>query len=226
MKKIKRSSLSIFIFILIIELIRSDELSSSEFDRSVRKYKARPFRFQDDPTIISVTSDPNGNKPLRGIPAGGIKIYVNGTNFKAIKKPQIYVNYDGKQFNSNCITIDDEHMKCDSPVIPAESNELNADDPTKLEFGFLMDGVLSVQNLSSKGFQKFELCPNPSFDEFENGRKTYLTGYISITGKNLDCAAKEEDVIVTIEDTKCYIISISRQELLCHPQIDGLYKNE
>lgn len=199
-----------------------------EFDRSIRKYEAKPFEFRDNPTIISVSSDRNGKIPPKGIPAGGIKIYVNGTNFEVIEKPKMDVYYGGKQFNSSCTTIYNELMECDSPVISAENDELDANYPEKLHFGFIMDNVHKLQMVDFwfDEIKKFELCPNPSFNEFENGFETYTGGYIIITGENLDCAVKVEDVKVTIGHIICDVISISQQNLTCQPQIDDLFSNE
>jgi hypothetical protein len=40
------------------------------------------------------------DKPLRGIPAGGINVTVEGRNFDVIQEPMIYVVYNGTSYLS------------------------------------------------------------------------------------------------------------------------------
>lgn len=117
-------------------------------------------------------------------------------------------------------------MECDSPVIDADSHKLDAEDPNKLEFGFMMDDVAGVQNLSTKGQQKFELYPNPWYAPFEEDIKYFKSEYLTINGKNLDRASKETDVVVMIGDGVCNITSLSRQQLTCRPPTDVADSNE
>lgn len=191
-----------------------------EFDRANRDYNGDQFQYEDDPTIIYATSGPGGQKTPKGIPAGGIKIFVHGTNLRIIQNPKIYVHYDEKTFLSYCTALTNTEMECDSPIIDADSDRLSADDPIKLEFGFLMDDVASVQNLSSKGQQKFELYPNPWYAPFEEDIKYFKSEYLTINGRNLDRASKETDVIVMIGDGICNITSLSRHQLTCRPPTD------
>lgn len=198
-----------------------------EFDRAKREYDGDFFQYEDDPTIISAASGASGQKTPKGIPAGGIKIYVHGTNLRIIQDPRMYVYYDEKMFLSNCSALaNTEYMECDSPVIDADNDKLSADEPAKLEFGFIMDDVTGVQNLSAKGQQKFELYPNPTYEPFEEPTKYVKSEYLTINGRNLDRASKDSDVIVTIGDGICNITSLSRQQLTCRPISDGSDSNE
>lgn len=196
------------------------------FDGATRECDVDEYRFEDDPTIISAASGPTGQKTPKGIPAGGIKIYVHGTNLKIIQKPQMYVYYDDKTFVSHCTVLSNTDMECDSPVIDADSDKLDADDPAKLEFGFMMDDVTGVQNLSAKGQQKFELFPNPWYAPFEEDIKYFKSEYLTINGRNLDRASKETDVMVMIGESVCNITSLSRQQLTCRPPTDVSDSNE
>lgn len=198
-----------------------------EFDRAKREYGKDLFQYEDDPSIISATSgSSNSQKTPKGIPAGGIKIFVHGMNLRIIQDPKMYVYYDEKMFLSHCIALSNTDMECDSPVIDADSDKLNADDPVKLEFGFIMDDVAGVQNLSTKGQQKFELYPNPWYSAFEEDIKYFKSEYLTINGRNLDRASKETDVIVTIGNGLCNITSLSRQQLTCRPPPDASDSNE
>lgn len=196
------------------------------FDGATRECDIDEFRFEDDPTIISAASGSTGQKGPKGIPAGGIKIYVHGTNLKIIQQPKMYVYYDDKTFIAHCAVLSNTDMECDSPVIDADSDKLDADDPAKLEFGFMMDDVAGVQNLSTKGQQKFELFPNPWYAPFEEDIKYFKSEYLTINGRNLDRASKESDVMVMIGEGMCNITSLSRQQLTCRPPTDVSDSNE
>lgn len=72
-------------------------------------------------------------------------------------------------------------MICDSPAIEADESKLDADHPMKLEYGFIMDDVVGVQNLTSnKGFDHFLLYPNPVFKPFDKEVKYYKSDYLNI----------------------------------------------
>lgn len=72
-------------------------------------------------------------------------------------------------------------MICDSPKIEADESKLDADNPLKLEYGFKMDNVTGVLNLTMKnGFPHFLLYPNPDFSPFEKEVKYYKSDYLNI----------------------------------------------
>lgn len=74
-------------------------------------------------------------------------------------------------------------MICMSPVIDeVEDSKLDADNPLKLEYGFRMDNVTGVQNLtqSKKEFNPFLLYPNPTFNPFDKEVKYYKSDYLNI----------------------------------------------
>lgn len=188
-----------------------------EFGAVRREFDYRQgFRYDDDPTIELVTSNRTNKKILRGIPAGVSKIFVKGFNFKIMQKIQMYVYYENKTFESNCSAKTNIGMECDSPIIiSANSKELNADVPMKLEYGFIMDDVIGVRNLSTKGHPKFELYPNPFFDKFSEFVKYKDGNSLVITGKDLDLVCKESDMHVFIGSESCNITKLSRSSLEC-----------
>lgn len=73
-------------------------------------------------------------------------------------------------------------MTCLSPIIDAaEDSKLDADNPLKLEYGFRMDNVTGVQNLTmNKDFNPFLLYPNPEYIPFEKEVKYYKSDYLNI----------------------------------------------
>lgn len=188
------------------------------FDGRKRTYNGF-FEYVDDPTIESVESGVGGQMKIpKGLPAGGIKISVTGKNLGYIQNPLMYVYYDEKMFVSTCDVLSQTSMECRSPTIEIPDNViLDAEHPLPLEYGFRMDNVTGVQNLSQNGFQHFLLYPNPIYDMFDEDVKYYKSDYLTINGQHLDRACQESDVIVQIGSTYCNVTSLSRQQLTCRP---------
>ncbi|CAG0885210.1 unnamed protein product [Cyprideis torosa] len=188
--------------------------------RKERELESPWFAYVDDPVIISVESGIRGQaKVAKGIPAGGITLNVKGRNLDIIQRPKMYIYYKDRLFEERCQILRADLMECVAPRVDvAPGDRLSADNPAQLEFGFLMDGVESVKNLSSKpGFGKFLLYPNPYFFEFEEKPKHYKSDYLTINGENLDRASHEKDVRVLIGNGVCNVTSLSRSQLTCRP---------
>lgn len=190
------------------------------FDGGHRLYDGF-FEYVDDPTIKSVESGVASQVKIpKGIPAGGIKISVTGKNLGYIQSPQMYVYYDEKMFVSECKVISQESMICKSPTIEVPDNVmLDAEKPHPLEYGFRMDNVTGVQNLTQHGFNSFLLYPNPIYDVFDEEVKYYKSDYLTINGQHLDRACQESDVVVQIGNAFCNVTSLSRQQLTCRPPL-------
>lgn len=187
------------------------------FDNVARKYDKDFFRYVDDPTIISVATAKISQKAPSCIPAGGLDIIVHGTNLKIIQKPAFYVYYRSAHFYSDCNAQNDTVMTCVSPIIIVDNKNVNPDHPEKLEFGFIMDGVASVRDLSTKGHPKFELFPNPTYDPFPEMVKYIENQPLTMTGKNLNLACEISDVRVFVGENLCNITTFSRNLLECQP---------
>lgn len=193
------------------------------FDNGPREFNDYNFKYVLDPTVDQVSSGPSGQiKVPKGIPAGGIRIVVSGTQFTSIQAPSIYVYYKEHMYVSQCRVHSDTDMECPSPVIEADSRILDPENPMLLEYGFLMDNVLQVQNLSKKHNNHFELYPNPEYFTFEERVKYFKSEYLTINGRNLDRACKESDVEVKIGNGFCNITSLSRQQLTCRPPTEAV----
>lgn len=200
-----------------------------KFDNGGREFNGELFQYVADPIIDYVSSGPIGQiKSPKGIPSGGIKIDVIGNQFKYIQRPMMYVYYEQKMFLSVCNVTSNTEMVCDSPVIDADNAYLDSDRPLQLEYGFQMDDVVVVQNLSRRdNHNAFELYPNPIYTSFEENVKYYKSEYLTINGKNLDRACKESDVVVRIGAFGiCNITSLSRQQLTCRPPLEATDSNE
>ena len=71
-------------------------------------------------------------------------------------------------------------MACPSPNIIAQE-PLDAEHPLSLQYGFRMDNVTGVQNLSVKeGYSSFLLYPNPVYEPFDEEVKYYKSDYLTI----------------------------------------------
>ncbi|CAG0905179.1 unnamed protein product, partial [Cyprideis torosa] len=151
--------------------------------RKERELESPWFAYVDDPVITSVESGIRGQaKVAKGIPAGGITLNVKGRNLDIIQRPKMYIYYKDRLFEERCQILRADLMESVAPRVDmAPGDRLSADNPAQLEFGFLMDGLESVKNLSSKpGFGKFLLYPNPYFFEFEEKPKHYKSDYLTI----------------------------------------------
>lgn len=72
-------------------------------------------------------------------------------------------------------------MICDSPVLEVEESKLDPDNPLNLEYGFRMDNVSGVQNLTmNSNFKPFLLYPNPFFEKFDKEVKYYKSDYLNV----------------------------------------------
>uniref|UniRef100_A0A1B6CQ54 Sema domain-containing protein n=1 Tax=Clastoptera arizonana TaxID=38151 RepID=A0A1B6CQ54_9HEMI len=188
-----------------------------KFDKGDRQYDKELFEYVDDPNIESAESGVAGQiKTAKGVPAGGIQISVSGKNLLYIQKPQMYVYFNNKIFYSTCDVLSNSNMACPSPVVDIGDMQVDAEHPEKLEFGFKMDNVTGVQNLSST-LGHFLLYPNPIYEPFDEDVKYYKSDYLTINGQHLDRACQESDVMVQIGNSFCNVTSLSRQQLTCRP---------
>jgi plexin A len=82
-------------------------------------------------------------------------------------------------------------MECRSPSVPVLGQQISPEEPLSLDYGFLMDDVPSVRNLShSPNFPKFVLYPDPVYEKFDEEVKYYKSDYLTINGINLDRACQ------------------------------------
>ncbi|RWS26147.1 hypothetical protein B4U80_05869, partial [Leptotrombidium deliense] len=175
-------------------------------------------------TVESGSTGPKG--VVKGIPNGGISVSVKGYHLNSIQAPLIYVEVDGVKYNNTCDVESAVKMKCKSPRVPLDKLDFSKNDkgdaPLELDFGFIMDNVTSVMDLSKrlhKPFPKFLMFKNPEYYQFSEPDhiKYYKSDYLTINGANLDRASEETDVIVRIGNGFCNVISLSRSQLTCRP---------
>ncbi|CAG0913869.1 unnamed protein product [Notodromas monacha] len=188
------------------------------FDKGERALSNQTFEYTDDPVVTSVEHGLVGGgqtKSPKGIVAGGITIRVTGRRFDVVQNPQIYVEDDqGRRFYGRCAVETSESMFCQSPTVESDTSIIA---PMHMEYGFIMDNVIEVLNLSRRFNASFTLYPNPIFEKFEEKIKYYKSDYLTINGRELDRACTEADVIVRIGTKICNVTSLSRNQLTCRP---------
>lgn len=102
----------------------------------------------------------------------------------------MFVRYRDATHESPCHVLSNTRMECRSPAVPVLAS-IPAEDPLQLEYGFIMDDVPSVQNLSKlPGYLPFLLYPDPVYDRFDEEVKYYKSDYLTINGANLDRACQ------------------------------------
>uniref|UniRef100_A0A0K2U8T1 Plexin A [Tribolium castaneum] n=1 Tax=Lepeophtheirus salmonis TaxID=72036 RepID=A0A0K2U8T1_LEPSM len=202
----------------------SKELVKMIFDKGIRELECQKYEYVEDPIIHSVYSGSLGGrvqKILKGIVSGGINITVVGQNFNYIQEPIFYVHYKGNHYYSNpCNVVNNKKMFCLSPRVESLAwININQPEPIDLNFGFVMDNVDRVQNISNVLNSYFLLYPDPEFYKFdeEDGIKYYKFDYLTLNGKNLNRALKESDIKVRIGKKFCNVTSLSLNQLTCRP---------
>lgn len=174
-----------------------EEKALVSFDRGRRVFDDYKYLYVEDPSIKSVESG-SGNSPVRnprGIPGGGILVVVKGSNLNSVQKPEIYVEVEGMKFNSSCVVESATEMKCKSPAVPTEKLShlfpIIDGEPVELNYGFIMDHVSSVMDLTKKlnPFPKFLMYPDPVYYKFQETdlikyyKSDYLTINVSVVGR-------------------------------------------
>merc|ERR1711892_422343 len=132
---------------------------------------------------------------------------------------------DGRRYKSHCRVSTNVTMYWQSPSVDTldTSKWLNitTPQPKRLEYGFIMDNVDRVQNLSSQlMFSKWiDFYPDPEFTKFEdlNGIKLHKSDCLTLNGKNLNKAVTENDIQIRIGTQLCNVTSVSQNHLTCKP---------
>ncbi len=192
------------------------------FDKGTRMLEGRKYEFVEDPKIdYADTGNFGVRKVPAGIPSGGINITVVGANFNYIQDPEMYIAFQDKTFTGPCHVVDNKKMFCSSPKIDSVVTWRSIDnpDPMRVDFGFYMDDVKRVQNLSRVLNSHFLIYPDPELEPFteEDGIKYYKSDYLTLNGKNLNRASKETDMKVRIGSKFCNVTSLSLNQLTCKP---------
>ena len=165
--------------------IQGEEKVRVRFDNAIRTFDDYKYLYVEDPKITTVESGVKSGV-LRGITSGGQLVSVKGSNLNSVQKPMMYIEVRGVNYNSSCQVESASEMKCRTPRVSTEQvtplyPDSESGDPLELNFGFIMDDVKSVQDLTrrSNPFSKFQLYPDPVYHSFgePDGIKYYKADY-------------------------------------------------
>ncbi|XP_033744858.1 plexin-B-like isoform X3 [Pecten maximus] len=198
-----------------------DEMIRASIDGN-NIYGSLMFRYYDDPTIKSIS-------PVRSFLSGGRNITVVGTNFTCIQRPQMFtVVASRRSKESDCYILNSTMMKCPTPHMNFH-DELERLDRLRrstqqlsAQIGFIMDNVMSVQNLSHNFpgvASSLEYFPDPQVFNFteQGGEKEFKGEVLIIRGQGLNVAASKEDVTVMIGEKMCNVTNLVENEIYCTP---------
>ncbi|XP_065211359.1 plexin-2-like [Planococcus citri] len=204
------------------------------------KYPGRNFR--NGEFKFNYLDDPNIGKfdilPPRSIPAGGIRLYVIGKNFNLIQKPLFYIYNENmtKRYESECqVWHTGTTMLCLTPdILDIDSSSFNKSNPIRLNYGFVMDNVAYVQNISvnttNNNFKRLMLYPNPTFKSSYEEIKTSTIGNdesLIIEGENVNLVCREAEFIVKVGNRSCEVKLLTAHGLNCHlPPPNRLKKSD
>ncbi|XP_065210841.1 hepatocyte growth factor receptor-like [Planococcus citri] len=191
------------------------------------------FNYLEDPNI-----DRFDTQPPKSIPAGGIRLYVVGKNFNSIQKPLFYIYNEDmtKRYESECqVWHTGATMLCLTPdILDIDSSSFNKSNPIRLNYGFVMDNVAYVQNISvntsHNKFKRLMLYPNPTFKSSNEEIKTSAIGNVEsliIEGKNMDLVCTVNEIVVKVGNRSCEVKLLTAQGLNCHlPPPNRLNKSD
>ncbi|KAK3744735.1 hypothetical protein RRG08_062381 [Elysia crispata] len=207
-----------------------------------RYTKETLFTYKADPNVTGIS-------PLESILAGGRILTVRGAGFLSIQQPKMFAHIPTITAGSYrteatiCKVIKNHLMKCPTPPLddslknvirsrrstPGSMSYLVQEENAHVQsvvppvqvvrLGFIMDGVMSVQNLSNTNGTKYKLkyYPNPRVHNFtESGGIKMLKGdSLIIEGTNLNVAATKSEMSVMIGDAPCNVTTFSRSQIVC-----------
>ncbi|XP_023930655.1 plexin-B-like [Lingula anatina] len=198
------------------------------FDGSVRMLDQNPFTYTEDPVVEKIM-------PLTSFVSGGRILTVIGKNFDSIQQPKIFVwNGKEKSHTTYCLHIPEMSsttLTCPSPrapngihpTIPDTSGSLRfkrqMDTNTIANIGFVMDGVVAVQNLTNIT-SSIQYVVDPLFQNLTSDGSSVKyqsnTSFV-IRGYYLNLAASEADVTVLIGGHNCDVTGLAPSILVCKP---------
>ncbi|XP_065219190.1 plexin-A2-like [Planococcus citri] len=170
------------------------------------------------------------NLTLKGIPAGGITIYMDnnlGLNKTSIGKLFLQVNSHGQTYNSTICEVENSTtFNCLSPHMPEiDSHSIDVKNPQVFNYTLmvLLNRTNAGDPLSIKS-SKFFVYPNPVFEHYSVTELDDNIRFV-IKGRNIDNVCRIDDFIVRVEDENCKIFIISRSDLTCQVQKSALKHN-
>ncbi|XP_070557475.1 plexin-A4-like [Ptychodera flava] len=176
--------------------------------------ESKKFAFTEDPTVTDIY-------PSTSMISGGRRINVTGTYLTSIRQPRMLITA-GRPFVSEqpCDVRSFSEMDCITPPVdisvPLRNNRNSGDD--EVTVGFIMDAVQEVRQLDFD----FEIVVDPEYYPFpeEGNIREHQGGQLVVRGKNLNLASTESEVMVTIGQEECRVVSLADVQLNCISPVD------
>ncbi|XP_014769592.1 plexin-A1 isoform X1 [Octopus bimaculoides] len=203
----------------VIECVTSAEGSITAADVSVSfggllKHLDEKFEFVEDPTITMV-------EPNRSILSGGTTLTVTGTNLNLIQEPKLFIKYNSTMKESPCKSKHQNMLECRMPSLDFGENQVSLTSPKEVQYGFIMDGVVQLKNLSDNPeFRPLLYFPDPVAEPFtgERSTKKYMKGdKLVIEGKFRSINQLLTDVYVHVGNSLCTDLKPHDTALMCTP---------
>jgi len=202
-----------------------------KFDQATVSYNRQTFHYKQDPLIKDVY-------PEKGIRSGGVKNIVEGMNLDTIQEPKMCITLGNQEFISDCSVKSSTEMVCRSPNVSpglrmrtdTTSVQQDPGDYAQVSYGFIMDHVQELRNLTATTDRVFRIYADPIFEPFDEGVMYFQTKneYLTINGEKLNVVLTKDDVTVLIGTAYCNVTSIAPEQLNCRPPsptADGVGSN-
>ncbi|MFH4977135.1 hypothetical protein AB6A40_003844 [Gnathostoma spinigerum] len=185
-----------------------------DFDGSAFPYNDLTFEYHKNPQFTAA-------EPERSIASGGIAVHVAGTGLSLLQRPHMVVMDEGRLIKGpQCEIENDNLMHCKTPdlnIPPDRMSHPTMEHPLKLLYGFELDGVGPENTSQMSNTRTLSIYPDPLVERFPDVKFYRPDDYLTINGKNLDAAASELDVSVTVGGVTCNVTALASRALTCLP---------
>ncbi|XP_076447881.1 uncharacterized protein LOC143284775 isoform X2 [Babylonia areolata] len=177
-----------------------------------------PFRYANDPIITMI-------EPKISILSGGTTVTVIGMGLDLIQKPHFFLTYGGHFFTQTCEIENTLAMECPVPSLrsPVTSAgiHVSVDSPLELHYGFSLDGVSSLKNVSHEpNFGPLLLYPDPVLHKFPGHDHTKLFSdkeLLVVNGDFHTISKLMGSVSVQVGKEECVGVAATETAITCQP---------
>ncbi|KAI1715743.1 plexin cytoplasmic rasGAP domain-containing protein [Ditylenchus destructor] len=173
------------------------------------------FQYTSNPIIDRV------QRPT-SIVSGGIAVDVFGKGLDLLQRPRMVVNHEGDlYYGAKCEIIDEHMMVCRTPALegvsPDRRRTFTAERPLRVDYGFDLDGTLTGNLTIERAFPKLAYFDDPTVHHFSGVQtiRPATGGDLVIKGTNLNLAATQRDVRVTVDGKSCNVTALASSTLTC-----------
>ncbi|XP_071081930.1 hepatocyte growth factor receptor-like isoform X2 [Haliotis cracherodii] len=180
----------------------------------LKKLVPKTFEYITDPTITLI-------EPKSAILSGGTSITVMGQDLDLIQNPMFFTTHGGNIYTSKCHHDNKFQMQCPVPGIPARGLNVSATSPLEVHYGFHMDGVMTLKNISHLAqFGLLMYLPDPQIYKFPGDAhtKNYIKkDHLSIKGDFRSIPPLMSNVVVYVGQDVCLNPAATDTAITCRP---------